>query len=45
VGCRCVHLGSLEEAFNGMVQQGPAVDDQEVGEMGMAIVQLPEIRQ
>jgi hypothetical protein len=36
---------ALEEAFNGMVQQGPAVDDQEVGEMGMAIVQLPEIRQ
>jgi hypothetical protein len=36
---------ALEEAFNGMVQQGPAVDEQEVFEMGMAIVQLPEIRQ
>jgi hypothetical protein len=28
-----------------VVQQGPAVDEQEVFEMGMAIVQLPEIRQ
>ena len=35
---------ALEDAFNGMAEQGRPEDD-EVNEMGLAIVQLPEMKQ